>query len=287
MDSKYLAIAAWLAAAGLVVPAGAQEKPQRASAVSKSVVVRTAGTSFLGVGVAEVDADRAKALNLKEEHGVEVKSVEPDSPASKAGIKESDVVLEYNGQRVEGVQQFIRLVRETPAGRQAKLLISRGGSTQTLTATIGSREGLGRIGEGIEISIPRIPEIRIPDVPRAFTSWRSPTLGIESESLGSQLAEFFGVKEGVLVRSVTKGSPAEKAGLKAGDVIIKVEDKRVAGPREISSLLRSLGSKKTLPVTVVRERKEMTLNIALDDDSSWWRERDRRRTLIRMDGYEL
>jgi predicted metalloprotease with PDZ domain len=77
--------------------------------------------------VAEIDSERAKALNLKEVHGVEVKSVDHDSPAAKAGLKESDVVLEYNGQRIEGTEQFVRLVRETPVDRQVKLLVWRNG----------------------------------------------------------------------------------------------------------------------------------------------------------------
>src|SRR6266478_9621870 len=103
------------------------------------VVVQNAGSSFLGVGVSEIDSERAKALNLKEERGVEVKSVEDDSPAAKAGVKVGDVVLDYNGQRVEGSEQFVRFVRETPVGRAVKLLVSRNGAAQTLTATIASR----------------------------------------------------------------------------------------------------------------------------------------------------
>ena len=59
-------------------------------------------------------------------------------------------------------------------------------------------------------------------------SWRSSVAGIEAESLDSQLAEYFGVKEGVLVRSVVRGSAAEKSGLRAGDVIVKVDDTRIS-----------------------------------------------------------
>src|SRR5271166_6318174 len=85
--------------------------PRARSATNRSVVIRKTGNSYLGIGVAEIDAERAKALNLKEVHGVEVKSVDHDSPAAKAGLKEADVVVEYNGQRIEGTEQFVRLVR--------------------------------------------------------------------------------------------------------------------------------------------------------------------------------
>src|SRR5205823_12074314 len=123
---------------------------------------------FLGVGVTEIDSERAKALNLREERGVEVKKVDEDSPAAKAGVKDGDVVLEYNGQRVEGIEQFLRFVRETPVGRQVKLLISRGGATQTLTATIGSRPAGMVMFSGDEFKF-KMPEIRIPDMPRVWT----------------------------------------------------------------------------------------------------------------------
>ena len=103
------------------------------------------GGSYLGVGVAEVTPERAKALKLKEERGAEITSVEADSPAAKAGLKAHDVVLEYNGQRVEGIEQFTRMVRETPAERQVRLTISRDGATQALTATIGQRKGYGTV----------------------------------------------------------------------------------------------------------------------------------------------
>lgn len=250
----------------------------RARAASRHVVVQRGG-SYLGIGVVEITPERAKALHLKEERGIEVRCVDEDSPAAKAGFKEGDVVLEYNGQRVEGGEQFMRLVRETPPGRTATLLISRNGATETLTATIGQRRpgAMAFEMDGDEFSftlpptppMPPMPSIHIPDIPRSFMSWRSPLLGIESESLNPQLAEFFGVKEGVLVRSVNRDSSAEKAGFKAGDVIIKVDGERVTTPREISSILQSSRSKKILPVTVVRHQKEMILNVTLEENSRW------------------
>src|SRR5207253_11043288 len=94
------------------------------------------GGTYLGVNLAEIDSARARDLKLKETYGVEITRVEDGSPAEKAGIKPGDVVLEYNGQRVEGMEQFGRLVHETPAGREVKLLISRKGAPQTITAAV-------------------------------------------------------------------------------------------------------------------------------------------------------
>ena len=239
----------------------AQPAPPRPPRVA---TVERMADSFLGVGVAEIDSERAKELKLKEERGVEVKRVEDESPAAKAGVKVGDVVLDYNGQRVEGAEQFVRLVRETPVGRQVKLLISRNGATQTVTATVGSRPAF--ISRDIDEAIARLKTFQPfqGSIPRPMISLQSRAMGVESESLSSQLAQFFGVTEGALVRSVVSGSAAEKAGIKAGDVITKVGDRKVSGPSDVSSAVRS-STGATVPVTLVRNQKEMTVNVALGE----------------------
>lgn len=272
-------ILAGIGLAGLLASIVSAAPPERARTASQRIAVQHSGSSYLGVGVVEMTPERAKELHLKEERGVEVRCVDTDSPAAKAGLKESDVVLEYNGQRVEGGEQFMRLVRETPPGRPVSLLVFRNGTNQTLTATIGQRQAgilaLELEPDGPLMAMPSMPEmppmpsIHIPDMPRAFTMWRSPTLGIESESLNPQLAEYFGVKEGVLVRLVTHDSAAEKAGFKAGDVIVKVEGEKVSTPKEISNILQSSRSKKTVAITVLRHQKEVVLNVTLEERSSW------------------
>jgi serine protease Do len=92
---------------------------------------------------------------------------------------------------------------------------------------------------------------------------RSARIGVEAEGVGGQLAEFFGVKEGVLVRSVMKGSAAEKGGLKAGDVITRVDQKSLDSPRDLSEALRD---KKSVSMTVVREKREMSLTVSPEED---------------------
>ena len=250
--------------AGVSLPPAALA--QKASTARRVVIGR--GGSYLGIGVVDIDAERAKALNLKEVRGVEIKSVDEDSPAAKAGLKDGDVVLDYNGTPVQGQEQFARLVRETPSGREVKLGVFRNGAMQSIPATIGTRPGMSvRSDDGYAIAIPPMPPVPpIPDLPRTYMSWRSSMLGIESESLTSQLAEYFGVKEGVLVRSVIKNSAAEKAGIKAGDVIVKVDDSKVTTPREISSVMRSLRSKRTFPVVVVRKQQEMTFQVTVEEN---------------------
>jgi len=204
---------------------------------------RPAGTSFLGVGIQEINSNRAKELKLPEEAGVEITSVEANSPAATAGLKVGDVILQYNGQRLEGTEQFSRMVQETPAGRDVKLQIFRGGATQTVTAKVGSRQGL-------------FPNVLT--APNVFLAPGNAGLGIQGETLQGQLADYFGVKEGVLVRSVVKGSAAEKAGIKAGDVITRVADSNVGTPADINRRMRGTQS---ASVTLMRDHREMTVNV--------------------------
>jgi serine protease Do len=228
-------------------------------------------TSYMGVNLADITSERAQALKLRDVYGVEITRIEENSPAEKAGLKVGDVVLEYNGQRVEGMEQFGRFVRETPVGREVKLLISRDGNQRTLTVTIGSRRDMLHALTGPEFKEFRfnMPEINVPmpDMPLGMQTWRTALLGVEAESLGPQLAEYFGVKEGVLVRAVLKDSAAEKAGLKAGDVITKVDQQAVSSPAELSSAIRAARSKTAFPVQIVRERRDMSVNVTIANPS--------------------
>src|ERR1051326_6957186 len=240
-------ISACLVAASVVSPAAFAQQRSR----DVQTYVFSGGGSYLGVGAMDVTPERAKALNLKEERGVEISKVDPDGPAGKAGFKEGDVVLEFNGQPVQSFAQFSRMVQETPVGRQVKVTVWRSNATQTLTATIGEKKNQPMIigpdsGWNFNMpSMPNMPEMPNIEIPH-FGAMQNPMLGIIGEPIGQeeQLAEFFGVQEGVLVRSVRKGSAAEKAGIKAGDVITKVDDTKVTSSAEITRALRNARSKK-------------------------------------------
>jgi len=264
-----LGICAALLAASLLAPAAfAQGSTARRA---RTIATVSSGSGYLGIGAQDVDAERAKALKLPEVRGAEIKSVMEDSPAARAGFKEGDVVLEYNGQKVEGIDQLTRLVGETPVGRQVKVVVYRNGANLTLTPTLESGKHMVFGGGSWTMPEVRIPEITIQpippmDLPRFQMSYQNPMLGITGESLGQQeqFAEFLGVKDGVLVKSVGKDSPAEKAGIKAGDVIVKVDDSKVNSTREITSILRSVRSRKNITVTVVRNKKEIPIPVTIE-----------------------
>jgi serine protease Do len=275
----------WIVPAALpfvaLVPVTAQTVRVQATPHAAGTIMAAKSGSYLGIGAEDIDAERAKTLNLKEVRGVEVTKVMDDSPAAKAGIKKGDVILEYNGQSVEGYEQLIRLLRETPVGHQARIVVSRNGATQTVTATLEASKNTWSFWSGDSSSwnfpTPAVPMPPMPpmEFPKMESIYRNPMLGIDGEALSekAQFAEFLGVKGGVLVREVFKNSAAEKAGIKAGDVILKVDDSSVATTRDITSALRSARGKKTVNVTVVRNKKEMQLPVTLETSAEraiWW-----------------
>lgn len=219
---------------------------------------------WLGVTIDEVTAEKAKELKLPAERGVLVNEVEAESPAGKAGLKSNDVITEFNGQRVEGAAQFRRLVRETPAGRTAQLVVWRDGRAQNVSVQVGKFRD--HLESRVRVFGPGEFKFEMPDLGHGLVISRGPTLGISGEDLSGQLGNYFGAPdgEGVLVRDVRSGSAAEKAGLKAGDVITKVDGERVRSVGELREKLREKREKKAVGVSVVRKGAEMSFNVEVE-----------------------
>ncbi len=219
---------------------------------------------WLGVGIAEVTAEKVKELKLPAERGVLLTEVEAESPAAKAGLKTNDVITEFNGQRIEGTAQFRRLVRETPSGRTVQLTFWRDARSQTVAVQLTSvRE---QFEHRFQVLRPRDFNFHV-EVPAIdLLMSRGPVLGIDAEDLSGQLGSYFGVPdgEGVLVREVRPGTPAEKAGLKAGDVITKVDGERVRTVGDLRAKLQEKREKKTVGLGVIRKGAEMSLNVEIE-----------------------
>jgi serine protease Do len=271
------------------------------------------GGSWLGVETREVTSDNAKELKLPGERGVVLGRIAPDSPASKSGLRENDVVTEINGQQVEGAMQFRRMIREIPAGRSVQLTVWRDGRTQKINVTLGKAEELRRSMTRVAPGMPgafafRVPELpEMPDMPEVaeipgMPSMEGdglmlyaghPRLGIDAEDLSGQLGSFFGAPdgEGILVRSVNSGSPAEKAGVKAGDVITSLNGERIRSVGDLRQKLAVQHGEKdkdaeskdkmhTVKLGVLRNKSEISLNVEVPAPATTTRHIIARRTNI-------
>jgi C-terminal processing protease CtpA/Prc len=275
---RIFTIAAWLS--GMAAPLLAEQPQPQINPAPEGFFYAQDGRSYLGVDIQDVTAERVSPLKLKEERGVEVTMVDQDAPAGKAGVKEHDVILEFNGTAVESEEQLRRLIRETPPGRTVTLGLSRDGSPLKLSVQLGDRGKI--LAESMpKVVKPRVPRAEIPQVEVPFYTYQLQTqtysslLGIQTENLSRQLGEFFGVKdgEGVLVRSVEKGSPAEKAGIKAGDVIVRADNEKLSDRADLSHILRNHREGGKLPLVVVRDKHEQTFTVELparNSRGSWW-----------------
>jgi serine protease Do len=199
----------------------------------------------------------------QKDRGVIVKSVEPNSPASKAGLRENDVIMQFNKEDVAGVQQFTRLVRETPVGRTVELKVRRDNRDQTLRVTTERSPRPGFDNFDFNDFNLRLPNVRIRprDIPQVQVNTTFSMAGIRVERLTDQLRDFFGVYSngGVLVTSVDTGSAAEKAGLKAGDVITSIDGKMIRSTNDFSREMRARGAKATLKIVRDKQEREILL----------------------------
>jgi len=297
MNSKGILLAGGVAAlcVGLIALPGTSTQPQDAPAATPQAGAVTAGPeieanqgfemaledeggSWLGVETQEVTAEKAKDLKLSAERGVLIGKVLEESPAAKAGLKDGDVVTEINGQPVEGTVQLRRIIRETPAGRTLRLTVWRDGHSQTVNATLGKmqenrKRWMTAMPQVFNFRLPEMPEVAaIPDVPSI--EWDNdnllmnrPRLGIDAEDISGQLGSYFGAPdgEGILVRDVNPGSAAEKAGVKAGDVITSLNGERIHGLAELRSKLSAAGEGKTAKLGVLRNKSALTLDIKIPE----------------------
>lgn len=236
--------------------------------------------SQLGVMVSDVEGDASG--------GVRVDDVAPDSAADKAGVKSGDVVVEFDGERVRSARQLTRLVQETPAGRAVAMTVRRGNDRQTLNVAPEGRESFvwnGRLGADLERDIERSVEQGLRDLPQRIEpllpfDWSTPAerlrdgrpgmaargrLGVQVEGLSEQLAGYFGVTDGgVLVSSVTADSPAARAGVKAGDVITRVNGDAVKNPRDLIETLADVEDDGAVTLDVVRDKQSTSLKATVE-----------------------
>lgn len=245
------------------------------------VLTLDARGSAIGVSVRDLTLDEAAKAKL-DPPGVLIERVDQDGPASKAGLRAGDIVVEFDGERVRSARQFARLVQDTVDGRTVKATIIRDGGRQMVDVT-PSRE-IGRWA-GTLTELPYLADDITREVERGMRSlprdlafdlkwdgevpmarvWPRGRLGADLSPLTEQLAEYFGAKQGVLVSSVQSESVAAQAGLKAGDVITSINGRPVDTPRDVAEELREVNPGSEIEVGVLRDKKALTLKAQMPD----------------------
>ena len=268
-------LGAWAAMTAPGAAAQGRSIYQRLEERNPLLLLHSSSQGYLGVDLADVDQEKAQALKLKEVRGAVITLIDHDAPAGKIGLKVNDVVLQLNGQTVEGAEQLRRMLREIPAGHKVSLEISRDGNVQTMAVELANRrvmehEVWNSIGAGGDIfgTGPGMAMMGDGDSPLPggfhmpfFGS--SLNVGALVEPLTSQMAEYLGVSGGVMVRQVAHKSEADAAGLKAFDVILKVGPDAIATMSDWEHALHT-NQGKPVQVTILRDKKQQTLTLQVD-----------------------
>jgi serine protease Do len=226
---------------------------------------------YLGLDFREIDNDRANSLHLKDNHGAEIVTVDHDAPAGKSGVKLHDVILQLDGQSFDNVDLLRRRLRELPPGRTITLLVSRDGNPMTFTVKLCDREVLEQQAWSQHLSVPEpaAGSFLGPSAPAGTAFFdalipRSLYVGADVNPVKTQLADYFGVRSGtgLLVESVDDQSPASRAGLKAGDVIVKLDSEPITSR---SDWLKGIRSHRGQPVqvTIMRNKLEQILTMSV------------------------
>ena len=233
------------------------------------------GGTFLGIYAEDISRENMARYGLREVRGVGVTRVMKDSPAEKAGLRKDDVIVRFDGDSVTSTRKLNRLVAECSPDQTVRLTISRGGAEQEVSATLSKRSNLnglmrGQIRDdvlrGIERSWPQAApgedfRINPGEGNFVFAFGGSRRLGVSTQSLSKQLADYFGAQEGnILITSVVENSPAARAGLKAGDVITAVDGEKISSPGDISRIINRKDDG-DVSLTVLRDHNARTIKV--------------------------
>ena len=264
-------------AAGTVVFAqqAPDQKEQTQKRTSRIFLNAPFEESYLGVQTQDVSKENFNKYGLSSVRGVAVEKVVENSPAARAGLMDGDVIVKFNGAEVTSVRQLTRLISEVAPDHTANITVLRNGSEREITATLGKREMPKFFNGNFDFkdvpsfpAVPEMPQSPMPPMqngePNVFIyrSGANRQIGVGVSPLTKQLGDYFGIAEGkgLLINNVREDSPAAKAGLKAGDIIVEVDGKQV---NESFDLVRAINDKKegSVSLTIIRNRNRQTFNV--------------------------
>jgi C-terminal processing protease CtpA/Prc len=208
---------------------------------------------YLGVSIEKLSSDDKK--ELKADYGALVTGVSEDGPAEKAGLREDDVIQSFDQTKISRPQDLTRRVRETKPGTRVKIGLVRDAKPMEVEA---------------EIARLRTPRMQIGGA--GNTGFRvsgrgGARLGLRLQELNEDLAEYFKVREGegALVTEVEEDGPAEEAGVKAGDVIVKIDGDEVTEPGDVADILSDRDEGDTVEITLIRKGVRQTVTVEVEE----------------------
>ena len=227
----------------------------------EKVIVRTKGKPALGVVVINVDDDELAKLNLH--GGAKVKKVMEDSEAERIGLKEGDIIVKFNGSDISDPKDLQELISEIEEEKKVEIVAMRDGKEQKFEANLkpGEKGPFWVWGNDGDF------EFNFDDIPHHFMSFngKGGFLGVETEELSDQLKKYFEVDHGVLIESVVEDSPAEKAGLKAGDIISEISGKKIEDYRDLIRTVNYYDPGETVEVKYFRKGKSSSVKVELGE----------------------
>ena len=187
---------------------------------------------FIGVMIQDIDNELAEGFGLDSKRGALISDVMPDSPAEKAGLKAGDVVSSFNGKAMKTMQEFRRHVAMVRPGQEVPIRVLRNGVEQKLVITVGKRDAT-------QVAVEAAPDIS--------------AHGLKLKELSEDVAEVMNLDYGVLISEVVPNSPAARAGLNAGDVVLSIERKRLTAVKQAYTELNAAFKRKGKALVLVHD----------------------------------
>jgi S1-C subfamily serine protease len=272
-----------------------------AALAAVAVETESSRQGWLGVSIADVTDELRKKEGLADGvAGVLVLGVYGGSPAEKATIKEGDVITAAAGAKIESVAQLVDLIASSAPGKEVTIAVLRDGNPMTIKVTLAERDTTKRASienlaelealKGLEALQDLKIDLNLPWLELGLAgAYGHGRLGVYIDDLSEGLAEHFGVPggKGVLVEDIVEGSPAEKGGIAAGDVVLKVGDRSVSDTNELKEAISGIEAGKETPIVVWRGGKQQTLRVTIEESEHALAKKAHMRALQGGDGTEV
>ena len=223
---------------------------------------KSSKSAWLGIYSQTVDEDLAEAFDLPIEYGVVVNEVVDDSPAEEAGLEEDDIIIAINGSKIIDLDELVEMIEDSRPGDEVVLLVMRDGEKQELTVTLQKRPSDKRVW------VAKTPKDKGKSYFYSFDyDGKRSYIGVSLMDLSKQLGDFFGVEKGkgALITEVHEDSPAEKADLKAGDVIVAIDDEKVIDAEDVQELVEDYEPGEEIGITIIRSKKKSTIPVEVGE----------------------